>query len=161
MGFEILGMVLIIVAFVFIGIECVIPGFGVPGIVGIGCFVVGVALSASTIGEAIKLIAILLVLLAIFVFIVLTLLSKGIIKSPIALQEKLDKESGCISTEDLKYLVGRTGVAMTDLRPAGKISVDDLLIDVVSDGSYLEKGTKVQIFKVSNSSLMVRSIENE
>ena len=74
MGFEILGMVLIIVAFVFIGIECVVPGFGVPGIVGIGCFVVGVALSASTIGEAIKLIAILLVLLAIFVFIVLTLL---------------------------------------------------------------------------------------
>ena len=76
-------------------------------------------------------------------------------KSPIILEEKLDTERGFISSSDLDYLIGKSGVTVTDLRPAGKISVDELVLDVISAGPFIEKGKPVKIIKVSNNSLMV------
>lgn len=155
-GLEILGLVLLILAFVFIGIECLIPGFGAPGIAGAACLIVGIVLSADTWQKAVILAAILVVAMAVFIFVMLKLLHSGKIKSPIVLHEKLDKDSGFISSEDLNYLVGRDGVAVTDLRPAGKVSVDDLVLDVISGGPFIEKGASVKITGVSNSSLVVQ-----
>ena len=148
-GFEILGLVLLVLAFVFIGIECVIPGFGAPGILGLGCMAAGIALSAHSWVQAAKL------LMAAFIFIILKLLASGKMKSPIILEEKLDTERGFISSSDLDYLIGKSGVTVTDLRPAGKISVDELVLDVISAGPFIEKGKPVKIIKVSNNSLMV------
>ena len=154
-GFEILGLVLLVLAFVFIGIECVIPGFGAPGILGLGCMAAGIALSAHSWVQAAKLAALLAVLMAAFIFIILKLLASGKMKSPIILEEKLDTERGFISSSDLDYLIGKSGVTVTDLRPAGKISVDELVLDVISAGPFIEKGKPVKIIKVSNNSLMV------
>ena len=119
-GLEILGLVLLILAFVFIGIECLIPGFGAPGIAGVACLIVGVALSVESWKQAMILSAILAVAMAIFIFIMLKLLN--------------------------------------DLRPAGKVSVDDLVLDVISGGPFIEKGASVKITGVSNSSLVVKKI---
>ena len=157
-GLEILGIVLLILAFVFIGIEAVVPGFGAPGILGLSCLAAGIALTSHTWTQAIILITVMIVLMALFIFTILTLLSKGKIKSPIILKEKLDKESGFISTKDLEYMVGREGIASTDLRPAGKVNVDEVLLDVVSDGPYILRGKKVKITGVHNNSLTVREI---
>ena len=154
-GFEVLGLVLLVLAFLFIGVECVVPGIGAPGILGGLSLIAGVALCADTLEKALILTAILAVLMLIFIFTVLRLLGSGKIKSPIVLQEKLDKENGFISSDDLNYMIGKTGVAVTGLRPAGKISVDDLVLDVISEGPFIEKGQKVQILRVSNSSLVV------
>jgi membrane-bound ClpP family serine protease len=154
-GFEILGLVLLVLAFVFIGIECVIPGFGAPGILGLGCLAAGIALSAHSCMQAAKLAALLAVLMAAFIFIILKLLASGKMKSPIILEDKLDTERGFISSSDLDYLIGRSGVTVTALRPAGKISVDELVLDVISAGPFIEKGKTVKIIKVSNNSLMV------
>ncbi len=160
-GLEILGLVLLILAFVFIGIECLIPGFGAPGIVGAICLIIGIALSVDTWQQAMILTAILAVVLAIFIFVMLRLLHSGKLRSPIVLKEKLDKERGFISSEDLNYLVGREGKAVTDLRPAGKISVDDLVLDVISSGAYIESGANVRITGVSNSSLVVQKTDRD
>ena len=157
-GLEILGLVLLILAFVFIGIECLIPGFGAPGIAGVACLIVGVALSVESWKQAMILSAILAVAMAIFIFIMLKLLNSGKLKSPIVLHEKLDKDNGFISSDDLNYLVGREGKAVTDLRPAGKVSVDDLVLDVISGGPFIEKGAPVKITGVSNSALVVKKI---
>ena len=57
-GLFILGIILFIVAFIFIGIEMIIPGFGAPGIIGCCCLVAGVSLTANTYTQAIMIIAI-------------------------------------------------------------------------------------------------------
>ena len=158
-GLEILGIVLLILAFVFIGIEAVVPGFGAPGILGLSCLAAGIALTSHTWTQAVILITVMIVLMALFIFTILTLLSKGKIKSPIILKEKLDKENGFISSKDLEYMVGREGIATTDLRPAGKVNVDEVLLDVVSDGPYILRGKKVRITGVHNNSLTVREID--
>lgn len=157
-GLQILGIVLLVLAFLFIGIEAVVPGFGAPGFLGISCLISGIALTSQTWAGALKLMAVLIVIMALFIVGILHLLSKGRIKSPIILKEKLDKESGFISTKDLDYLIGQTGVTATDLRPAGKMNINDLMVDVVSDGPYILRGKSVKITGVSNNSLLVHEL---
>jgi membrane-bound ClpP family serine protease len=111
--------------------------------------------------QAAKLAALLAVLMAAFIFIILKLLASGKMKSPIILEDKLDTERGFISSSDLDYLIGRSGVTVTALRPAGKISVDELVLDVISAGPFIEKGKTVKIIKVSNNSLMVCETDGE
>ena len=146
-GLFILGIILFVVAFIFIGIEMIIPGFGAPGIIGCCCLVAGVSLTANTYTQAIMIIAIILILLTVFVVIMTFLLSKGVFKSPIVLKDKQEKETGYISSTDLEYLIGKQGITTTALRPA-----------VISDGRFIEKDKKVVIYKISNSSLVVKEI---
>ena len=155
-GFMILGIVLLAAGFLFVGIETLIPGFGAPGILGGCCLVAGVFLIADSVQEAVIIVAVVLLLLAVLIFTLVTLLAKGRLKTPIILNDKMNKEEGYISSTDLQYLVGKKGVVTTDLHPAGKVR-----FDVISDGAFLEKGTLVEIYKISNSSLVVRKARQE
>ena len=155
-GFMILGIVLLAAGFLFVGIETLIPGFGAPGILGGCCLVAGVFLIADSVQEAVVLL-----LLAVLIFTLVTLLAKGRLKTPIILNDRMNKEEGYISSTDLQYLVGKKGVVTTDLHPAGKVRIEDVEFDVISDGAFLEKGTLVEIYKISNSSLVVRKARQE
>lgn len=159
-GLFILGIVVFIAGFVFIGIETIIPGFGAPGIIGICCLVAGVFLTANSLYQALVIIAVVLVLLGIFLIILVTLLSKGKLKPPIVLNEKQKKEDGYISSEDLNYLIGKHGMTTTDLHPAGRVSIEGVEFDVISDGRFILENTEVEICKISNSSLVVREVND-
>lgn len=158
-GFLILGIFLFIAGFVFVGIETVVPGFGAPGIIGICCLLAGVFLTANTIQQAVIIVAIVLLLLAILVFTLITLLSRGKLKPPIILTDKQKREEGYISSTDLQYLIGKKGIASTDLHPSGRVKIEDVEFDVISDGRYIEKNSVVEIYKISNSSLVVKKAD--
>jgi membrane-bound ClpP family serine protease len=83
-------------------------------------------------------------------------ISKGKLKTPIILDEKQDKGNGYISSSDLQYLIGKHGMTTTDLHPAGRVRIEGVEFDVISDGRFIEKGTEVEIYKISNSSLVVK-----
>ncbi len=152
----ILGLILFIAGFVLIAIEMVIPGFGAPGISGIICLGAGVFLTADTVEEGAFITVIVLALLGIMMAVILWLLSKGKLRSPIILEEEQKKDEGYISSGDLNYLLGKKGIADTDLRPTGVGNFDGVSIDVISEGKYIPKGTALEIIKVSGSKLIVK-----
>lgn len=154
----VLGIALIVIGFILIGIEMIIPGFGAPGISGIICMIVGLFLTADTIEEGIIILLIVLALLAIMLVIILRLLAKGKLKSPIILKDEISTESGFISSSDLKYLLGKKGMAATDLRPAGRGNFDGVEFNVISEGKYINKDTPIEICKVEGSKLIVKEI---
>ncbi len=55
-------------------------------------------------------------------------------------------------------LVGKQGVAMTVLRPAGKAQIGDEFIDVVSEGPFISAGRKIEVLAVSGNRVVVREI---
>ena len=138
-GLMVLGIVLFLVGFILLGIEMVVPGFGVPGVSGIVCLIVGLFLTADTIEEGIIILLIILALLTIMFAIILKLLSAGKLKSPIILKDELTTESGFISSNDLNYLLGKKGTAATDLRPAGRGSFDGVEFNIMSESKYIMK----------------------
>ena len=54
--------------------------------------------------------------------------------------------------------VGQTGRATTILRPSGKARFGDLLIDVTSDGPFIEPGSLVEVIDVHGSRVTVKRL---
>lgn len=154
----IIAIILFIAGFILIGIEMVIPGFGVPGISGIICLVVAIFLVSDSFVEGAVIALIILALLGIMFAIILGLLSKAKLKSPLILKDEQRKEKGFISNSDLNYLLGKQGEAITDLRPTGTADFDGVEFDVISEGKYISKGTRLVIYKVQGSKLIVKAI---
>lgn len=57
---------------------------------------------------------------------------------------------------DLPGLVGRTGVAISTLRPAGYARIDDRKIDVVTRGEMIELGETVRVIAVHGNRVVVK-----
>lgn len=77
------------------------------------------------------------------------------------LMDSTDSESGYVSNVNRVELIGRTAETTTPLRPSGAIELDGERIDVVSEGSYIDKGKHVIIVKVEGSRTVVRELEKK
>ncbi len=58
-----------------------------------------------------------------------------------------------------QHLVGRRGVTTTQLTPSGKASLDDQLIDVISEGELVQRDTQVEVVEVHGNRVVVRPVE--
>ncbi|MFV0336696.1 MAG: NfeD family protein [Chthoniobacterales bacterium] len=66
------------------------------------------------------------------------------------------------SPEQSKYdvLLGKTGTALTDLRPSGLVLFDSRRVDVVSEAAYIKKNETVVVTEVEGSRVAVRRVAN-
>lgn len=155
---EVIGIILIIAGIILASVEMYIPGFGVPGISAAICLVAGVLLTAKNVMQGIIIvIGILCILLVIFV-IMYFLIFKAKVKSPIVLDNAIDSNAGYLGEDDLRYLLGKEGVAVTDLRPAGKGNFEGVEFDVNSSGQFIQEGAKIVIFSIKDSRLTVKEV---
>lgn len=58
----------------------------------------------------------------------------------------------------ISLVVGAEGIADSILRPAGRAVFDGKYFDVVTDGSYVEAGSRVRVIKVQGSQVTVRQV---
>ncbi|UKJ05989.1 NfeD family protein [Solitalea lacus] len=155
--------VLLLLAEIFI-----IPGFGIAGIAGIIFIICGLAFSLVAndmfdfrfTGEKLMS-SFMIVIGSMFGSIILALIfGKNLFKSPLFQQAVLKDEQrateGYVSSIPQVNLTGRTGIAATDLRPAGKIIIDNNRYDALSEGEFIVKGTKVVVIKHETISIFVR-----
>lgn len=154
----VLTVFLLIIGFSLVFLEMHIPGFGVPGILGAICLILAVTLTAQNFAQALVMGLGIAAILGIMLGVVLTFFAKGKLFKPLVLSEEQKKEHGYISSSDLDYLLGKEGIAITDLRPAGSVDIDGVKFDVISDGEYISRGTKIEIFKVSGVKLLVKKV---
>ena len=85
--------------------------------------------------------------------------AKGIFRN-IALNTNMDNESGYIAVSlELRDLVGKVGIANTDFRPSGKINIDGMAYDAISDGVFISKGSNVRVVKFELGQLYVAESE--
>src|SRR5690606_5025617 len=103
----------------------------------------------------------LLVILSIVGAIILSVLfGKSILNSKafkrlVLADEQASSQVYVSSTFDNEVL-GKEGVARTDLRASGKVEIDGKWFDAVALGGYIEKGTTVQVERHENYNLFVR-----
>ncbi len=160
----ILGILLIIVE-VF-----VIPGFGIAGISGVILVLTGLTLSMVDnivfqldIKLALEAVvkSFFTVLVAIFLSLLLSLyLSKQLFSSKrlkFALHSTQEKELGFVGVDakTQKMNIGKTGIAVTLLRPAGKVEINGEMFDALSQVGYIEKGEKIKVVSDEAGQLFV------
>ena len=151
---QILGIVVLIIGIVLIGVEFFLPGFGVPGVSGIICTVTGIFLTGRDMSERIMVGVIVIVIIAIVLVVSIIVFNSKKIKSPIKLETDLQGKNLFIEEKDMEYLLGKKGVAITDLRPSGKGEFDGVKLDVITTG-YIKKGTALTITAIKNNKIFV------
>jgi membrane-bound ClpP family serine protease len=150
----IIGLILLI-------IEMFTPGFGVSGVIGLLMLVAGILITASSILEALIMFIILMVILAVVLAVMLRSAAKGRLSKALILNDSLNKEAGYIGTEDLEHFIGKEGITTTILRPSGTAVFDGVKLDIVSEGEFIPKGSRVKIVNVSGRRIVVKSIGKE
>jgi membrane-bound serine protease (ClpP class) len=74
----------------------------------------------------------------------------------IFLHHKEDTHTGYRSSDSkLETLVGKEGVAVSDLRPSGVADIEDERVDVVTDGGYINSGTPIKVIEVEGNRVVV------
>jgi len=163
-------ILIFIIGLVLLGLELfVIPGFGVAGISGIILIMAGLILSLinnvdfdfdrvrpGTLGKALMTVTAGMGLaFGLIIYISTKIGSKGIFRK-MALNTTMEKKAGYIGVSMAELeLVGKTGVASTVLRPSGKVSIDGVSYDAVSDQSFIEKGTLVRVIRYETGQIYV------
>ncbi len=153
-------VILLGAAFILLLVELFIPGFGVPGVLGLVLLGTAVVLQFMF-GSATVAVWILAVTLAVLVAGIIVLvrsLDKGrLSKSFLVLNDSVGSEKDAAS--DRSGLVGLTGVTETALRPAGIARIGNSRVDVVSEGDFLEPGEKITVAAVDGTRVIVKPAE--
>lgn len=76
----------------------------------------------------------------------------------LVLDERQQNRKGYTSVIDKSRFLGAIGVCVTDLRPAGTITVEGEPVDVVTEGSFVKQGDIVKVINVDGSRVLVRQI---
>lgn len=138
-------------------VECFIPGFGVAGVLG-GIFsVFAYAALIPHIGWYTGLVA-LWELTVVVLCILLFARSAGRGKNPFVLSARADKADGFTANGSNEALVGKTGIAETDLRPAGIAIIENNRVDVVSDGEFVKRGSSITVTEVNGRQIKVKEL---
>jgi len=151
---QILGMIVLVIGIILIGVEFYMPGFGVPGISGIISTIGGIFLTGRTMTERIIVGMIAIVIIAVMLVISIMVFNSKRIKSPIKLETDLHGKNLFIEEKDMEYLIGKKGIAITDLRPSGKGEFDGVKLDIITSG-YIKKGTALKIISIKNNKIFV------
>ena len=149
----------------------VIPGFGIPGVIGV--MLIGLSLILALVGldlsnldiawsegllaqAVLQFAASVVVAGGLFMLSIRYLPSVGPVKRLI-LFHRLTKESGYVPTSQKgrDQLVGRRGKAITDLRPGGKIMVERSKYDVTAFNEFITKGEEVTVLAVDGPRITV------
>jgi len=153
----------------------VIPGFGLAGIAGIAAIMISLALAlvknidgfdfsfvpAREIASAFLMVSGTMVLGIVMLLFASKNISQTRIFKRLALNSEQTKEQGfVISASSEKVNLGKEGVVIADLRPAGKIEIDEVQFDAQSDGEYLSVGTKVKVKGQQGAYLIVVKIRS-
>lgn len=154
----IVGIIFLVAGFILVGIEIYIPGFGISGIAGIICLCAGVVLTAETIEQGIMITIIVIAALAVMVTVLILIMNSHKTKLPIVLMDEVKKNSEYIGEDDLKFLIHKEGVAITDLRPFGKGHFDGVELSVKSvDGKFIKHDSDITIIGIKDNTLLVSS----
>ena len=148
----ILTIALIIISgFIMLAIEVLlIPGFSIPGLAGIALIIYGIFRAHKAYDTEGALITILLSGIGAF------LLVKLMAKSRAARAFSLPYiQKGFSAPDDHSSLLGKEGVALSPLRPAGAALIEGNRVDVVTDGEFIETESPIRVLGVEGARVIV------
>lgn len=139
--------------------ELFLPGFGVAGLTGVACLI-AVSIMQFVCNNALTATLVTVVLGAIVVVMVLVFMrsmKKGLLfRSPIVLKDKIEAEAVQPSAGVPADLVGKTGTALTPLRPSGTAEIEGKRYSVVTDATFVDAGAGITVVSVDGSKITVK-----
>ena len=144
----------------------VTPGFGATGVLGIAALVGGLALSLVGAGAtwavlitALGRVAVSLLLAIAAALALLRFLPRLPFGRRLVLETELAAREGFASAPETdRAWLGKRGMTMSPLRPAGIADIEGERVDVVSDGEFIDAGDPITVVRVDGNRIVVRRL---
>ena len=152
------AIVLLILGIGLIALEFFVSG-GILGLLGAGAIIGSLFMSGYDLGQmsfSISIAFIVAIIAAVILYKWVGM-ERGFFRRMI-LRDSTSTELGYVSSVNRLELVGLEGTTATALRPAGIAIIDNEHLDVVSEGSFIEKGKQVKVTEVEGMRIVVREI---
>lgn len=146
-----------IVGFLLLFLETLIPGFGILGISGVIFTLYGLIVVKENSLVGIFIFSTSLIISILFVYTVMRFLKVSPVFDKIILRDFSGRYDE--TKNDYFYLIKKTGKTITMLRPSGKIDIEgEGVFDVLTEGSFINKGVEVEVYKVIGNKIFVRRV---
>lgn len=166
----VMNIVLFLVGVGLIAVEVfVIPGMGILGIAGLVCVLAALVLSMQKFAlprydfEVELFVRNLTIVFGSLLATTLGLMAlvRFLPQTPflgrLVLKFQQTPESGyVVESADQRSLVGKEGIAQSILRPSGRAEIDGQVMLVVTDGEFIDPGTKIVVAEVRGNRIVVR-----
>jgi membrane-bound serine protease (ClpP class) len=171
-------LLLLILGIILLGFELfVIPGFGITGIAGLLFIAAGAILALQDfvipdpsfpwqaellVKNILHVLGALFMAIIVALFVLRYLLPKlsVVVEGPYLGTTLKDSHADSVEASGAK--IGDIGIAMTLLRPSGKVKIKDEIFDVVTEGEFIKKGIPVKILEIKGNRIIVsRKPEDE
>ena len=149
----------------------VIPGFGVAGILGLALTVGSLVMASGhlsisdgqvnwmALGDDLLTVLGAFLVFLIYIFIITSYMGKIPILSRLTLQAEVASDDAYLAESAPAWQrveLGQTGTTVSPLNPGGRMQVDDMLVDVVSEGDYIDSGSPVRVIAKQGTRVVVR-----
>ncbi len=162
MGEIALPLILLIVGAAAFFLEAFIPSGGLISVLAGGCLVAAVLLAFTRLGTPAGLVflAISLVVVPVSLVLAFAVFPKTAIGRRLTLRSAQTQEDGYVGQNPKeKELLGQTGVALSNLRPAGAARIAGRRYDVVTEGDMVEKGAAIEVRRIEGNRIVVRELK--
>jgi membrane-bound ClpP family serine protease len=149
---------LIVLGVFFLALEVfVIPGFGVSGILGMAALITGIFLVTDSVLEGVLFTGGALIALGIIAYLSFRSPRTRRMWRKFSLTTRQTSNGGYVGPKvQSETFIGRTGISLTQLRPAGTGNFEGEYLDVVTEGGFIGPGTGIRIIAVEGTRIIVR-----
>lgn len=153
------------IGLILCAVECFVPGFGFFGITG-GVLVIFSIVYRMAIGgtwwHLLYMCLIVIVVLSVLVIIAIRSAKSGLLSKTPLIEKTTALPTDYANNEtNYGFLLEKEGVTLTICKPAGKVKIDDVEYQAISNGEYIEEGTNVKVIEVDGSTIIVKRIREE
>ena len=145
-------IILAILGLVMLFAEILMPGFGLFGILGAVSLLGSLVLTYRLYGMIVFLILLLAVVVIFFVMI--SVAKKSGLYHKVILKDR--QEAKDFDESVLQGLLGTVGVTHSALRPFGTAEFDGQMVDVCSQGDFIERDVPVQVVQITGKTVTVK-----
>ena len=141
----------------------VIPGFGLVGLGGIMLMIGSLlmALGVEDLRSSATVLAASMISSALLTALLFKLVPRTRTFRKIVLSSSSQGYKSPTDHDDIPELTEKKGVALTNLRPSGTISINGTRYDALSSGSYVKKGKKIEVCAIQGMRLVVKPVEKK
>lgn len=151
---NIVGILVFLIGLLFVGLELIVPGGFIAGIVGVLSMIVGISMIINNLYLAFLTVVIAITIDVLFI---LVFLSKDFDSSKFNKFVLKETNSKSFTQLSKKYL-NKKGITITPLRPSGKIEIDGDYIDAITRGDFIPKGCEVVVSEIKDFKIIVRRV---
>lgn len=151
---DIIGILVFLIGLLFVGLELIVPGGFIAGIIGVLSMIVGINMIINNLYLAFLTVVIAITIDVLFI---LVFLSKEFDSSKFNKFVLKETNSKSFTQTSKKYL-NKKGTTITPLRPSGKVEIDGDYIDAITRGDFIPKGCEVVVSEIKDFKIIVRRV---